>query len=193
MSTSVGLFAGWAYCDDGDLLPGLQGCRQEMNRKLPGAILAAALIAAVVVYAPLIFKKFATANDEPGQPTISLADLATGSFIEVELRSSRVFVLRDFDNEIYVFSVPYSDSAYWLPEFDWSHPAVPCAQFEPDNKEDMLIPGGKFRCVLPDHGEFFRYEHSWSYSGDNHGYRTSDMKVADHEITDDSIVLLRWE
>lgn len=164
-----------------------------MNRKLAGAILAAVLIGAAVVYAPLLSTKFENANDEPEQPTISLAELETGSFIEVELRSSRVFVLRDFDNEIYVFSVPFSDSAYWLPEFDWSHPAVPCAQFEPDNKEGLLIPDGKFRCVLPDHGEFFRYEHSWSYSGDNQGYRTSDMKVADHEITDDSVVLLRWE
>ena len=164
-----------------------------MSRKLIGALFAAALIGAAVVLAPSLSTMFENASDNPEPPTVSLDDLVTGSFVEVELRSSRVFVLRDFDDQVYVFSVPYSDTAYWLPEFDWSHPAVPCARFEPDNKDGMLIPDGKFRCVLPDQGEFFRYEHSWSYSGKNQGYRTSDMKLADHEMTEDSVVLLRWE
>jgi hypothetical protein len=126
------------------------------------------------------------------RPTIKLADLKTGSFVEVELPTARVFVLRDFDDQVRVFSVPYRDGAYWLPEFDWSHPAVPCAEFGPDNKNGLLIEDGAFRCRLPDQGEFFRYEHSWAYSGRNLGYRTADMKIANFEITDESIFLSQW-
>ena len=155
--------------------------------------MGAVLIGIGIVSAPILSTKFERSDGVSRQPTISLADLETGSYVEIEIPSSRVFVLRDFDEQVYVFSVPYSDTAYWLPEFDWSHPAVPCAQFEPDNKDGRLIPDGKFRCILPDQGEFFRYEHSWSYSGKNQGYRTADMKVADHEITDGLIRLSRWE
>lgn len=165
-----------------------------MSRRNAGAtILIIAVIAAGYVVAPRL-AAFLNAPDEVRTaPTVRLADLAIGSFVEVELPASRVFVLRDFDELVYVFSVPYSDTAYWLPEFDWSHPAIPCARFEPDNKDGVLIPDGRFRCLLPDHGEFFRYEHSWSYSGENQGYRTSDMKVADHQMTEDAVVLTRWE
>lgn len=169
------------------------GSGSMTNRKLVGVIIAAALIGAAVVLTPFLSTMIKNASDEPERPTVSLNGLRTGSFVEIELKGSRVFVLRDFDNQVYVFSVPYSDTAYWLPEFDWSHPAVPCARFEPDNKDGMLIPDGKFRCVVPEQGEFFRYEHSWSYSGKNQGYRTSDMKIADHEMTEDSVVLSRWE
>ena len=163
------------------------------SRKLIGAIIAAALVGVGIVAAPFVSAILENATDEAAQPIVSLTDLTTGSFVEVELKTSRAFVLRDFDGQVYVFSVPYSDSAYWLPEFDWNHPAIPCAQFEPDNKDGLLIPDGKFRCVLPDQGEFFRYEHSWSYSGENQGYRTSDMRVADHEMTEDAVLLGRWK
>jgi hypothetical protein len=163
------------------------------SRKLIGAIIAAALVGVGIVAAPFVSTILENATDEAAQPTVSLTDLAIGSFVEVELKASRAFVLRDFDGQVYVFSVPYSDSAYWLPEFDWTHPAIPCAQFEPDNKDGLLIPDGKFRCVLPDQGEFFRYEHSWMYSGENQGYRTSDMKVADHEMTEDTVLLGGWK
>ena len=163
------------------------------GRSVTAVILVIAAIAIGFVSWPRL-ADFLDSQDDAGKaPTIPLADLVTGSYVEIELASSRVFVLRDFDEQVYVFSVPYSDAAYWLPEFDWSHPAVPCAQFEPDNKDGLLIPDGKFRCVLPDYGEFFRYEHSWSYSGENQGYRTSDMKVADHEMTEDAVLLTRWE
>jgi len=164
-----------------------------ISRKVINTLSAIVLIGLGVALVPFLATRPERTNDAPEQEVIRLADLKTGSFVEVEMPSSRVFVLRDFDNEVYVFSVPYSDTAYWLPEFDWSHPAVPCARFEPDNKDGMLVPDGKFRCVLPDHGEFFRYEHSWSYSGENQGYRTSDMKVAIYDRTVDFIVLTRWD
>lgn len=165
-----------------------------MSRKLIIFSLAAAvLIVAGTALVPFLSTTLGNMDDESGPPTVSLAGLATGSFVEIELPSSRVFVLRDFDEQVYVFSVPYSDAAYWLPEFDWSHPGIPCAKFEPDNKDGFLVPDGRFRCVLPDHGEFFRYEHSWSYAGNNQGYRTADMKVADHEMTEDSVLIRRWE
>ena len=151
------------------------------------------LIVVGIVATPLLTSYLETRQAAKQQPAISLADLKTGSFVEVTLPSSRVFVLRDFDDQVYVFSVPFSDTAYWLPEFDWSHPAVPCAEFAPDNKDGMLIRDGAFRCRVPDHGEFFRYEHSWAYSGRNLGYRTADLKTADYEIIDGVILLSNWK
>jgi hypothetical protein len=162
------------------------------HRSLKLILAISGLIVAGVVLAPQLLTLMETRNAGSTRPSVVLSDLRTGFYVEVELPSSRVFVLRDFDDQIYVFSVPYSDTAYWLPEFDWSHPAIPCAEFAPDNKNGMLVVGGKFRCRLPDHGEFFRREHSWSYSGKNLGYRTVDLKIADHEITEDSVLLSRW-
>lgn len=132
------------------------------------------------------------ANDTPVQPSVRLADLKTGTFVELELPASRVFVLRDFDNQLRIFSVPFSDSAYWLPEFDWAHPAIPCADFAPDNKDGMLLPDGQFRCRKPDQGEFFRREHAWSYDGKNLGYRTSDLKVPAYEVTEEALLITNW-
>jgi hypothetical protein len=131
-------------------------------------------------------------NEKPqaSHPVIDISMLLPGSFIEEKLQSSRVFILRDFDAQIVVFVVPFRDGAYWLPEFDWTRPAIPCASFGPDNTDGELDVDGAFRCRLPDYGEFFRREHSWSYAGKNLGYRTADMKIARHEISHDKIVLL---
>jgi len=163
------------------------------SRKAIGAVLIIGLLGVGIVLLSFLATTLETGKDRSGRPGVTLADLKTGSFIEVELQSTRVFVLRDFDDQVYVFSVPFSDTAYWLPEFDWSHPAVPCAQFEPDNKNGLLVEDGMFRCVLPDNGEFFRREHSWSYAGKNQGYHTADMKIADYEMTEDSILLSPWK
>jgi hypothetical protein len=160
-----------------------------ISRRIRTALLWFGLICVVVAAAPYLTNFVENRNGESMPPMVKLADLKTGSFVEIVLPASRAFVLRDFDDQVHVFSVPYSDTAYWLPEFDWSHPAIPCAEFSPDNKEGMLIKDGAFRCRQPDHGEFFRYEHSWAYSGRNLGYRTSDLKIPDFELTDDAIVL----
>lgn len=167
--------------------------RRSMKRRSPKVILLIiGLIVAGVALVPQLLESIESHNAGSTRPSVVLSDLRTGSYVEVELPASRVFVLRDFDDQVYVFSVPYSETAHWLPEFDWSHPAVPCAEFAPDNKHGMLIEDGRFRCRLPDHGEFFRREHSWSYSGKNLGYRTADLKIVDHEITEDSVLLSRW-
>jgi hypothetical protein len=164
-----------------------------ISRKMVTTLLSIGLVGAVIVSAPYWLPLAKFHSDKSLRPEVALADLKTASYVEVELETSRVFVLRDFDDQVYVFSVPYSNTAYWLPEFDWSHPAIPCAQVEPDHKNGMLVEDGRFRCVLPDYGEFFRREHSWSYSGKNQGYRTADMKIAKHELTDESILLSPWK
>ena len=159
------------------------------NRKTGIILLVLALIGAGIATAPYLSAVFETRKDAETSVAVKLAGLKTGSFVEVKLPASRVFVLRDFDEQVHVFTVPFSDSAYWLPEFDWSRPAVPCAEFGPDNKDGILIEDGAFRCRRPDQGEFFRYEHAWAYSGRNLGYRTADMRIADYEITADSVLL----
>lgn len=120
---------------------------------------------------------------------IDTNDLGAGSYVETVRASARVFVIRDFDGALYVFGVPYWDGAYWLPEFDWSRPARPCAIFGPDNVDGRLVEGGMFRCREPEPGEFFRREHSWTYSGENQGYHTVDMKQADFRMEGTILVL----
>jgi hypothetical protein len=132
-----------------------------------------------------------TANEgiQSGFPRIDISALQPGSFIEEKLPSSRIFVVREFNNKLHVFTVPHWSDAYWLPEFDWAHPAVACANFGPENSDGVLVEDGIFRCEFPDYGEFFRREHSWSYSGENLGYRTADLKIADYEIDQDTVIL----
>lgn len=163
------------------------------RRRVRVTLLVIGLVVAGIALSPYLSTLIETDDAGSTRPSVVLSELKTGSYVEVELPAARVFVLRDFDGQVYVFSVPYSDTAYWLPEFDWSHPAIPCAEFAPDNKDGMLVEEGRFRCRLPDHGEFFRREHSWSYSGKNLGFRTADLKIADHEMTEDSVFLSRWK
>ena len=139
-----------------------------------------------------LFSETANESTQSGSPRIDISGLQPGSFIEEKLTSSRVFVVRELNNELHVFTVPYWSEAYWLPEFDWAHPTVACADFGPDNSDGVLVEDGAFRCKLPDYGEFFRREHSWSYSGENLGYRTADMKVADYELDQDTVILSHW-
>lgn len=162
------------------------------SRKLQATFLVAGIVAAGIAAISYVSTQIEKENVGPTRASVNLASLKTGSFVEIELPAVRVFVLRDFDELVYVFSVPYSDTAYWLPEFDWSRPAVACADFAPDNKDGMLIEDGKFRCRLPDLGEFFRREYAWSYSGKNLGYRTADMKIADYEISGEFVLLSQW-
>lgn len=162
------------------------------RRNRPALIFGICL--AVLVAASGFYILTLARNEKPqaSHPSIDVSMLLPGLFIEEKLQSSRVFILRDFDAQIYVFVVPYRDGAYWLPEFDWTRPAIPCASFGPDNTDGELNVDGAFRCWLPDYGEFFRREHSWTYAGRNLGYRTADMKIARHEIGHDKIVLLEW-
>lgn len=167
----------------------MRGAASVTKPKVVITLWVIGLLGVAIITAPYLAALIDSGDGERTGRIIKLADLKTGSFVEVELPSARVFVLRGFDDQVYAFSVPFSETAYWLPEFDWSHPAVPCAQFEPDNKNGMLVEDGRFRCILPDYGEFYRREHSWSYSGENQGYRTADMKIADYEVTEDSVLL----
>jgi len=167
--------------------------RNTRRRNLELALLVVALIGLGILVKPYLSTYIAARTAEPTQPRIDLGDLSAGDYVEVRLPASRVFILRDFDEQVYIFSIPFSEFAYWLPEFDWSRPAIPCADFGPDEKEGKLVADGKFRCRRPDHGEFFRYEHAWSYAGENLGYRTSDLKSAEHEIVDNTVLLSRWK
>jgi hypothetical protein len=164
-----------------------------MNRvNLQKLVLIFGLAGLVVVIASFILSLAPARKPQFSHPRIDISELRPGSFIEERLESSRVFILLDFDGQIHAYVVPYRDGAYWLPEFDWSRPAIPCASFGPDNTEGKLDKEGVFRCWLPDYGEFFRREHSWSYTGRKLGYRTADMRATNIEIDQDMVVLLEW-
>jgi len=161
-----------------------------MNRgNLQKLILIFGLGGLVVAITPFILSLVPAKKPQLAHPQIDISELRPGSFIEERLQSSRVFILLDFDAQIHAYVVPYRD---WLPEFDWSRPAIPCASFGPDNTDGKLDEDGAFRCWLPDYGEFFRREHSWSYAGRNLGYRTADMRNTNIEIDQNMVVLLEW-
>lgn len=154
------------------------------------SVVVAAVLSIVAVVVWKVVPQFAGNESAPADPLrIETADLLPGNYLEHVLPEARVFVVRSADGTLYVFRVPYSDGAYWLPEFDWAHPAVPCAIFGPDNEDGVLVADGMFRCRKPDYGEFFRREHSWAYDGKNQGYRTADLKVPPYSLMSNGIIL----
>ena len=93
-------------------------------RKRMLVIGVAGLVVAIVLFVPTL-----NPDEKARLPRarIDVSELPPGAFFEEKLQSSRVFILRNFDRQFHVFVVPYREGAYWLLEFDWSRPAVPCA------------------------------------------------------------------
>ena len=113
---------------------------------------------------------------------IDLDELVPGTFIEKSSDYSRYFVLRDFDGEVYVYSIRYYDDAYLIAEHSWDRPFMSCSHFGPDSVGSKLMEGGKMRCDDPDMSDWSRRESVWDYSGKNMGEKTDDMPEAEHEI-----------
>lgn len=121
--------------------------------------------------------------------TVDLDEIAPGTFIEKGSEYNRYFVLRDFDGEVHLFTVPHRRKMYWIAEFYWSQPVMPCERFGPDAVGKDLIEGGMIRCHDPDMSDWFRRESVWDYSGKNMGERTEDMPEAQFEINGSLLVI----
>lgn len=113
--------------------------------------------------------------------TVDLDALSPGTFIEKASEYNHYFVLRDFNGEIRLFAVPHRRERYWIAEFNWYRPVIPCEKFGPDAEGSNLLKGGVFRCHDTDMSEWISKENVWDYSGKNMGERTEDMPEAQYE------------
>jgi len=120
---------------------------------------------------------------------IDLDELVPGTFVEKASDYSRYFALRNFDGEVYVYSIRYYDDAYGIAEFSWDRPFMWCSRFGPDSVGSNLVEGGKMRCHDPDMSDWSRRESVWDYSGKSMGERTDDMPEAEHEIQGGILVI----
>ena len=121
--------------------------------------------------------------------TVDLDELAPGTFVEKGSEYNRYFVLRNFDGAVRLFAVPHRRDRYYIAEFYWSRPAMPCEQFGPDAVGNRLVEGGMIRCHDPDMADWSRRESVWDYSGTNMGERTEDMPEAKYEINGSLLVI----
>ncbi len=120
---------------------------------------------------------------------IDLDDLAPGTFVEKSSDYSRYFALRDFDGEVYVYSIRYYGDSYRIAEFSWDRPVIRCSRFGPDSVGSNLTEGGKMRCHDPDMSDWSRRESVWDYSGKSMGERTDDMPGSEHKVQDGILVI----
>lgn len=119
-------------------------------------------------------------------PRISIANLERGGFIEAEGPRYRAFILKSEAGKLRIFSVPYYDNKYKLPDPTWSRLNESCLNFGPESYGDKLVPNGKFRCL--DNGEpRWELNLEWNFEGNSLVNPYEDMQVPKYEIRDHSI------
>ena len=121
--------------------------------------------------------------------TIDLDELTAGTFLEKGSEYNRYIAVRDFDGEVHLFSVPHRREKYWIAEFSWSRPVMPCERFGPDAIGRNLVKGGMIRCHDAEMSDWSRTESVWDYSGKNMGERTEDMPEAQFEVNDHLLII----
>lgn len=64
-------------------------------------------------------------------PSVNVQKLQVGETIDLYTGGSHVFVTKQSDpeNPYLVYSIPYQDGKYGLPEFGWHRPILPCVNF----------------------------------------------------------------
>jgi len=66
------------------------------------------------------------------KPTINIDGLESVGIIDAFIYPYHVFVvkLNDPTNPYSVFAIPYKEGKYYLPEFGWNRPNLPCSNFD---------------------------------------------------------------
>jgi len=113
---------------------------------------------------------------------VDLEDLKAGTFLEKGSEYYRYFVIRDFEEQVKVYAVPYHEGKYWIADLRWDRPFLPCEDFGPDVDGNRLIEGGAFRCRDESMSDWWRKETVWDYSGKSRGVRSGNMPEARYEI-----------
>ena len=120
------------------------------------------------------------------RPYFDLSNIQKAQYIEFQPGK---FVLKLCEGEINVYSVPFQDNKYLLPDLKWDRAYIPCDSFKPDSDGTNLKVEGKFRCIDSSLNEFWSTEYVWDFSGRNLGKHTEDLQVPAYEIEGTSLYL----
>ncbi len=136
------------------------------------------LIAVVAISIPFILSLLPSRNAGSDLPHIYIGDMPAGSYrIEASGVKGWVgkkwLVIRDYDEKIYLYTLPADEGRILLPDTTWYRYAGSCEKFHPEMENKRIKPGGVVKC----HDEPLRdqTEWRWTYQGKSLGNSTPDL------------------
>jgi len=124
-------------------------------------------------------------------PRASLSKLAPGHFMEIEGRGFRAFVIRRTDSKLRIFSVPYWEDKYRMPDVTWDRAWLPCDHFGPESDGSALRPDARFRCLDTNPGEYEWWKHQlfWTLDGDCSDPYFEQLRTPRYEIRGETVII----
>ena len=145
------------------------------TRALKWRVVFFCVLALGIFLVPMIGSLAPSEVAKAGRPGIDVSGLIPGSYIEKKYSRSSVFVVRRFDESLFVFEIVVRDGQYWLPDLSWNRPFIPCADFGFDGHGQKISVGGSFACRDSELSDFWATELNWDHSGKNLGKMTEDI------------------
>ena len=80
--------------------------------------------------------------------------------------ANKVLLIRDWDNQLYVYILPTKDEKTIMPDRWWGWGYYDCADFRPDlDKTGSIKKSGSIRCHDKEKPEWMADQWEWSYDG----------------------------
>jgi len=151
-------------------------------------LLAVFVLTGLIAVALLLVKTMLpNAKQKSALPQFRADDIKAGTYKEVTGPYYQAFLLRTNDGEFQVFSVPFSDGKYLMPDPTWRRAVWPCNKFGPDAEGNRLIDGGVFRCQESESAWLNEIE--WTYKGESKTPPYEDLQQPKYDIVDGVMVL----
>jgi hypothetical protein len=109
---------------------------------------------AVLAGIALPFEKLASllllsSPGDAGPVTLTVQNLAPGSYWSFDGRHSRLYVVRTAEDDVVAFTVPLKGGKVEMPTVQWGRSGYDCSDFGPDSSGGVLGPESVFRCRDP--------------------------------------------
>ncbi len=145
-----------------------------------------ALVGVVLVSYPFL-KSLAPKEKQVSElPRTNIAKLENGNYLEANGPWYRAFILKRETGNLKIFSVPYSQNKYKMPDPTWNQSIGSCSKFGPESIGEKLVPEGKFRCF--DEGEpRWELNLEWDFEGKSLVKPYEDMQTPKYEIRENTI------
>lgn len=136
-----------------------------------------------------------TPDSDAKLPEVNASKLEPGEYTEVNFRRWKVFVLRKWNNEIKVYTVPfdYQKDFYMLPDWHWWRPTFRCKSFGPEIENNKLKKSGQFKCHDKDWYSQKPKSLMWDYDGITSGKYTDNMETPPYKLTNTHLVIGKYE
>jgi hypothetical protein len=102
-----------------------------------------------------------------------------------------IFVLRDPDGALHVFTVPTKEGAVVLPDIHWWARGALCKSFGPTPSGGIVTSDTVLSCHDPNLPEWQKSEDRWALSGRNLGRYTDDLPTTKYAVQGPYLVIGR--